>query len=572
MKHKRFSVWSWSLIFVLAGVGSIFLRFLVQPYPIFEAIHDDFLLVKLANNIENTGWLGPWQLNTLSKGPGYSLFLSLTHFLPWAPTVTLQIMIVFAGYLFVVELFARKYKTVVVFLCFLFIVYFPIYFGWTFSRFYRDGLLTVLALIFTILVLRISRIISLGIQPKTIKNYIDIVVTALIAGMTLGAFFITKVSWQFLLFPIVSLVIISLIGLFGRNRTRTNIKFVPLALTLIALIAGASVFPSFVAIKNYRNYGVFVTDDFSQGGFSAAVTQMMRVQDTDRPEYVDVTSVMRQKIYSISSTARELQPFLETEPGVGWKSHSCQALNICNESGLWFPWELRDAAFAAGFADSPVLFQKKMYQISKDIEIACSQGSLDCNPPGLSPGLRSLTLISPRLFLDAYGNGLLQISEISSASFLHEQIKQPPEDVKKIWEETVSDIGNISSSTSSWNPGSRSVEGITSWLKSIYLLFWPIMFILGFASLFITQTRKFPQRNDQKILGFSFYVSGFVFLALMSVMEADGGMYLTAGGNLYLLCAYPLFMVGSVMGILNLFEYFQNTLNGKNLQPLEIDI
>jgi len=43
--------------------------------------HDDALFVNLANSIAAGNWLGSYSQYTLMKGPGYSLFLALTHFL-----------------------------------------------------------------------------------------------------------------------------------------------------------------------------------------------------------------------------------------------------------------------------------------------------------------------------------------------------------------------------------------------------------------------------------------------------------------------------------------------------------
>ena len=79
-------------IFVLIALISLGIRSLIPQNVIFNSPQDDFLGVRLAGNIVTGSWLGAWDSKTLSKPPGYSLFLAVCHFLHIPPQLTVHVI------------------------------------------------------------------------------------------------------------------------------------------------------------------------------------------------------------------------------------------------------------------------------------------------------------------------------------------------------------------------------------------------------------------------------------------------------------------------------------------------
>ena len=107
---------------------SLTFRFLVPPNPGYGAVHDDELMVTMAHNIMETGWIGNYsELGhlLLSKPPGLSMFLAHTHFLPWAPTVTIHALLLMGFLLFLREVRAFGVPRQLVTAMYVMVAFFP---------------------------------------------------------------------------------------------------------------------------------------------------------------------------------------------------------------------------------------------------------------------------------------------------------------------------------------------------------------------------------------------------------------------------------------------------------------
>ena len=251
----------------------------------------------------------------------------------------------------------------------------------------------------------------------------------------------------------------------------------------------------------------------------------MSIQDPNRPEYVDVTKKMREDAYLVSPTLLKLKPYLELEDGQGWRAQSCSQLGICNESALWFAWDFRDAMAAAGLAANESEFQKNLNQIATDIQDACKSEQLKCGLPGTAPGLRSLSQISPRLIVDAMGHGANHCIASSAGDHDRPHVSTSNATAIEMWRQVV-DFGNITPSSTSWNPGSRNVDGVISALDTAYQFIWPAMLIAGIAGYFIKSPRGAVYGRGRQILGLSFLFAVIVFTFQLALLEADGALIL----------------------------------------------
>ena len=79
-------------VWVVATYASLSLRASVPPFPIFASANDDEMQVFLADSIADGRWLGDWTQTTMSKGPGYPVFLPLAYDLGLSPMVAAQVL------------------------------------------------------------------------------------------------------------------------------------------------------------------------------------------------------------------------------------------------------------------------------------------------------------------------------------------------------------------------------------------------------------------------------------------------------------------------------------------------
>jgi hypothetical protein len=101
---------------------------------------------------------------------------------------------------------------------------------------------------------------------------------------------------------------------------------------------------------------------------------------------VPIDRQQRALVYSVSPSARVLEPVLEA-PDNGWKRWECPHYGPCDDyPGGGEPWAFRDAAAATGWFDNEAEFQRLFGRIADDVERACASRRLRCSralPPSV---------------------------------------------------------------------------------------------------------------------------------------------------------------------------------------------
>ena len=194
MDRRRFRLLSSGVLMV-----SLLLRHLVQPNPQYGATHDDELMVRMAASILRGEWLGSYADRghmILSKPAGYPLFLAWTHFLPWAPTMTVHLMLLSGVILVARELRAIGIRRGVVLLFIALSALQPQWFGSQMSRIYRDGFLAALVFLGLGLSLRLGRVLPIWASQRNRSSRAIAQVTglAILCGITLSWSIATKPS------------------------------------------------------------------------------------------------------------------------------------------------------------------------------------------------------------------------------------------------------------------------------------------------------------------------------------------------------------------------------------------
>ena len=336
--------------------------------------HDDALFVGLAKSLVAGHWLGPYSQYTLMKGPGYPLFLALTHILGLPLYLLVAILHCITVSFFAWTLYRLSQSRVLSILLFILLLLLPLIISS--GRIIRDQiypdqfLLGFSALIF-----------SLFIANTFAKRSS----TALIAGLMLAWLWLTREEGVWIL-PSVALLTAFAIWQFWRNK---SLKQGIISTLLVFVLSFFSVHIAFQFI-NLRAYDRFIGLDIKEKNFKAALSALQSVRVGETISHVPVSQAAIQAIYTVSPGFSELRQFFDVD-GVGWRDHGCGFYPwACGEiAGGWFIWALREAAASKGYYQTPTKAADFFAKIAREINQACADKRLSCS--------KSLTAYMPEV-------------------------------------------------------------------------------------------------------------------------------------------------------------------------------
>lgn len=550
--NREFSKWLFRCIVLGLSFASLLLRYAIPPVLNLGATNDDELLVRLAFQIKSGNWLGEYaDLGhlTLAKPAGLPLFLAITSWLPWSQVVSVHLILILAILAFVRELrfLGMSRRLCLITLCLL--EFFPIWYNDPMSRIYREGLLTALTFLLISVTLIGRRRLAVFDSHKTSVAKMLQISNFFIAGLIVGCLMIIKNFWQpaFVMFALITAP--GILTAFRSTRkfkpllVRASSVYVPVIFGLLGPVLA-------VSSMNNLNYGVFALENFSGGQFSRTISLLSSIEPSGTRPYVQVTTEQRAKVYEISPTFSQLKPTLEQANGVGWRGAACSTISVCDESGAWFPWELRDAAQTAGLADSATEFESTFRTISNDIERACDKKLILCGVRGLAPGIGDPFDIPIKNLVDAQAmaisdllwwqtNGVNGVREIVDSNYV----------LYQEWESIVPGIEPWSG-PSAYQPNNYGLGDVQNLLADLYQSFWTLLVVAAAIGLLIPkQYVPIPLTSPFRTLGFAGLASTFMGTLPLALLEASSGSFLTAGGNLYPLPLFPFFILFIVFGI-----------------------
>lgn len=550
---------------------SLVFRFLIPPSPKYGSVHDDELLVILASQIMNGNWLGNYEALghlTLAKPPGYAVFLAVTNPLPWPPTVSAHMLLLLGILLISRELLILGVPVKGVALWTVFAAFTPAWFWDQTSRIYRESLL--LGLISTVLGLSLlsSRLIRSTCINLTRLNLAKASAALFLTGSFVGFFYITKPSWHAVLFVAIG---VSSTYLFIATSLDRNLRVSGIVFVMIATIAPTLITSKYVGQKNFETYGVRAIDTFGNGQFPRALNSIYGIEDTEDRKYVDVNAKMRDQMYSVSETAALLEPYLEGNPGEGWKVQPCQTtLDFCDESGPWFAWELRDAAQGAGLGRSAIEFEDTFRKIADDIDQACDNGQIKCENKGIAPGLDSIDSLGKLDLLDAMSLSFIISADGEAGNFPREFSNVLTDERYKLWNDMVKGLPeNVE--LSSYEPNNRFLGDTRRLASAPYSNLWLILLLAATFGVLV-KIKSVPLGELAGNFRWLAVVSAIgygIYAGQIALLEASSGMYMTQGGILYLIPAIYLQMTWLTFGILRLSIWWKLTYPGKESQIVD---
>lgn len=281
----------------------------------------------------------------------------------------------------------------------------------------------------------------------------------------------------------------------------------------------------------------------------------MDVGRDPRP-YVVVSTLQRNAVYQISKTTKLLQPTLDSQNNTR-NAPACSMIKLCDSSGAWFPWELRDAAVATGLVYSERSFQEFFGEIATNIEVACKTKVFPCT--------KTPILVGSKLFDELPLNRVINFSLSNFEVMLPRHYPAPqnrqasdsfraPEDVINQANEVVRYAGSDSYTPSKL----ESISKTLTFIEKIYVTLNWIVLILAILGLVLGIFRKLHASYYFAAL---FLILG-IPIQLIGVSLAQVSFGTNLGSPTYLLEIYPLHFMLACLGIAALFGRHKEMPNG----------
>ncbi len=366
-------------VWVAATYASLSLRASVPPFPIFASANDDEMQVFLADSIADGRWLGDWTQTTMSKGPGYPVFLPMAYDLGLNPMVAAQVMYLLGATLVTGALLALVRSRWLPALLYPALAMNPAMFGTPASRVYRESLTAALA----ILVLGVTLLIAWLVvcRMRVVWRIVVLVPASLVLGVGAGWLTQTRADTMWIA---VALAPISVASVFWGasswgERGRHALQWAAVGALSLGAVFSIS---TRVADLNEQYYGVRVTDDFSAGAFAEMSNLWASVEAGPRRTYVPISAAQRAAVYAISPDAALMERYLDGKKEFFGRSASCEVAGVCDDyAGGWMPWAMRAAANKE--TKTAVQLQDYFGRIRDDIATACADGRITCGDMGL---------------------------------------------------------------------------------------------------------------------------------------------------------------------------------------------
>lgn len=446
---RRFPRWAWWAVWVALVLGGLALKSRLPVQYIFEAGYDDFLFVQMASGFLHGHWSSSFSVtgvSTLAKPAGYPIFLAAAHVLAWSPVLSAYAVGVAGACLAAFGWLRMSGSRIQATIVLAVLVFDPVLFSEQNQRVYRDGWIAALGTVvlgcaFALggFVVRPSRLSAS--RPGRVLPALGRGLPALLTvplGLAAGWVAITKPTWYWLvpaaIAPIGGPVASHLAAAPHRLATAGRICLA----AAVAAVSCAAVIEATVQM-NRRAYGVALVEDFSAGGLARAWAAWASVEAGPPVRYDPVTKQMREAVYRVSPTAREMEPYLES-PSSRWWVLNCHGRSRCDGAGKYFEWDLRSAAAASGRVHDEVQLQAFFDSLADQIDSACAAGTLTCSSsPVLATGLPPLDHIPLGTVASDTGSGLWRMV-LAHYQYATAPVSEPPQSLYATWASVVPGI------------------------------------------------------------------------------------------------------------------------------------
>lgn len=345
-------------------------QFLVYNLPIMavpKGIHDDWIMVHLADTLRNGQWLGEYNDLTLTKGMFFPLYLAVINFLHLSYLNVTALLYTASCMIFVYALrpLVKKYRYSM--LLYLALLWNPVsYSVQAFQRVYRNSISYIQVLLI------FGGLLALWLRRKEpVKKQLLWLLTAAVGMVT---FFYTREDaiWvEPFLIVFVLVYLGNMFLLWKKERAKAYAVKAALVLLPFFCIWGAG---RLIARENYSHYNIRLTNELQKGGFAEMYKSMMAVKPEEDIPGVTMTREKVARMCDECPTLKKLEPYIRSSR-LYWAGSEENEKDWEVRDG-WVFWIFRTALEQAGYYTDGETVNQVCLQIRDELETAMDEGRL----------------------------------------------------------------------------------------------------------------------------------------------------------------------------------------------------
>ena len=295
------------LLALFLGMG-LLKQFLVCNLPLMavpKGIHDDWIMVHLADTLRSGQWLGEYNDLTLTKGMFFPLYLAVCNFLHLSYLNATALFYTAGCLIFVYgirPLLKKDWSCVILYLV---LLWNPVsYSVQTFQRVYRNSISHAQVLLI------FGGFLGLYLRRKEPVRKSLFWIAAAAAGTV--SFFYTREDaiWVAPFLAVFLLVYLGNIFISWRENRQKEHVFRGLLVLLPFLLLWVT--GELIASRNEKYYGIRTVNELQDSGFSEMYRSMMAVKPEEEIPGVTITSEKIARMCAVCPTLKELEPYFQT--------------------------------------------------------------------------------------------------------------------------------------------------------------------------------------------------------------------------------------------------------------------
>lgn len=358
---------SFFLAMVLFGVLKEFLVYNLPIMAVPKGIHDDWIMVHMADALRSGQWLGEYNDLTLTKGMFFPFYLAVLNFLRLSYLSVSALLYTVSCMIFVYALRPLLKKYWACFTLYLVFLWNPVsYSVQAFQRVYRNSISYIQVLLI------FGGLLALWLRRKEpVKKQILWLLTAAVGMVT---FFYTREDaiWvEPFLIVFVLVYLGTMFFLWRKEHAKAYAVKAVLVLLPFLCVWGAG---QLIAQENDNHYNIHLTNELQKGGFAEMYKSMMAVKPEEDIPGVTMTREKIARMCDECPTLKELEPYIHSSR-LYWAGSGENEKDWEVRDG-WVFWIFRTALAQAGYYTDGETVNQVCLQIRDELEAAMDEGRL----------------------------------------------------------------------------------------------------------------------------------------------------------------------------------------------------
>lgn len=341
----------WMVVLVLIRIWLVQAQDLIAT----STPHDDYLFIRLARNILDGEWLGPYDQFTLIKGPGFPLFIAAAHIagipLMLAEHLLYSLFCVITV-LAIKPLFQVRWPLMAIFVFLLFNPFMYLYPAT--GRVFRFSITMPLVLaVFAS---------GVGLVTRASGTFFRKFCWASLFGSCFTYLWFTREEGIWML-PAILLLALYFLVVDNNQGKKEYLHRISCLVWVLLIFIGAK---SLLEAVNNRYYGAPVIVELKTSQFQSALGGLMAIDGLGSTKFVPVSWRAQKAGFEVSQCFKELEACLP--------EHKKKAKQL----NSFYIWLFRDMVKKSGHAETLPEALEFYDSIGRELAEACSDGRLNC--------------------------------------------------------------------------------------------------------------------------------------------------------------------------------------------------